>query len=390
MDRYIRRALCTVLVAGGLAVAGASAAYAADPAVTGTATTAVAPGVGAAAQDADAGPSGRHVGREVLGALADGDVAAVVAAALGEDGLVADLLPDAPPESPESPESPGVDEPDTDLPGSDEPGVDEPGTDEPGTDEPGTDEPGTDEPGVDEPGTDLPGTDEPGTDEPGTDLPGTDQPGTDQPGTDQPGTDQPGTDQPGTDQPGTDHPGIDLPGTDQPGNDAPGVGRPGKGDGEDAPGTGTAPPVDDVETPRPAAENPGEVELTAGPGHDLTSPSAPVISHELLAGTEDLATPPAVEPELPEGGVDLRWRDRKPGPEPLTYEGTSILPGGLTNGYLGTAVEPVPEPEPEDETGPGRAPGDQTVRTGHMFTGQLSLISVLLGLGIAVLRTRRR
>jgi hypothetical protein len=35
-------------------------------------------------------------------------------------------------------------------------------------------------------------------------------------------------------------------------------------------------------------------------------------------------------------------------------------------------------------------PDDTLTETGHMITGQLSLISLLLGLGIAALRTRRR
>jgi hypothetical protein len=84
----------------------------------------------------------------------------------------------------------------------------------------------------------------------------------------------------------------------------------------------------------------------------------------------------------PGEGVDIGWGD-KSGPAPSSYEG-SYLPGGL-----GDDLNITTEPEAEVEAAPVMVP-DTLPEPGHMITGQLSLISLLLGLGIAALRTRRR
>ncbi|WP_454860536.1 hypothetical protein [Promicromonospora soli] len=389
MHRNIRRALYTALVAGGLMVA-ASAAHAAEglpePAPQGTTDTiegpAAARGDLGAAEDAaggdgaarDGGLVGDVVGpRGILGLLAEGDVGGVVDGALGEDGLVDELLGGLLPT-----EVPGPDEPGTGEPGAGEPGTDEPGTDGPGTD-PGTDGPGPTDPGID-PGIDDPGIDEPGTEEPGTGDPGTDKPGTGDPGTDKPGTDKPGTDKPGTDKPGTGRPAADGgdpgAGTDRPGTTPPGTGSTTVGPGGSHGDHG--------------AERPVQVTLThayqGGPGsasgRDTGTPGT--------NGPDDAAAPaaePDTELELPDGGVDISWDKAKAAPRAAS-DGSFLAGDGLKAGFTGTV--PEPETEPEAEARPAVVPGDADVRTGHMFTGQLSLVSLLLGLGIAVLRIRRR
>ena len=420
MDKNFRRVLYTALVAGGLVVVGATSAYAAEGGSTAPATqvatettdrpTAAGGGLDVAVEvhepetqtDLSEGPDG------ILGSLTKGDLGGVLEGTLGEDGLVDDLLG-----------VPGTDEPGTDEPGTDEPGTDEPGTDEPGTDEPGTDEPGTDEPGTDEPGTDEPGTDEPGTDEPGTDEPGTDEPGTDEPGTDEPGTDEPGTDEPGTDEPGTDEPGTDEPGTDEPGTGKPGTGKPAKPVKPTKPGAhrpGTVDPEAGAGTDRPRTNRPGTASGTPGTGRDdhsvterlgdvaltdaitegsasggtagggagLTSPSVDVPDVEVPA--DDAADEAGLDRDRSEEGVDISWveKDRV---DPGDYDG-SILQGDLGDSF--SAQRDEPEPVDRTEAEPVRVPGGTPIQAGHMFTGQLSLISLLLGLGIAALRVRRR
>ncbi|MFC8796359.1 hypothetical protein ACFT2C_01380 [Promicromonospora sp. NPDC057138] len=410
MDKNIRRALYTALVAGGLMVAGASAAHAAEeglpePVTQGTTdtiegsaaargdldTTAevrkpeagadggaglpTGAGAGRAAEDltgavedaADAADADGVVGdvvgpKGILGSLAAGDVGGVVDGALGEGGLVDALLGGLPPSEVPGPDGPGTEEPGAGEPGAD-PGTDGPGTDEPGTDEPGTDEPGTDEPGTDEPGTDEPGTDEPGTDEPGVEDPGAEDPGTDKPGTSKPGTDgaEPGA---GTNGAGTDRPAADRPGT----------------------GSESAGP-----------ERPARVVLTdAFPGdssHDYGVDTR-YLAATAIDGPEDADAPAAerdAERGLPGGGVDISWGDKAEAVPEGEYDGR-ILSGDRGIGLLGTMPEPEADPEDQAEVKPAAAPGDTgpLVRTGHMFTGQLSLISLLMGLGIAVLRMRRR
>lgn len=62
-----------------------------------------------------------------------------------------------------------------------------------------------------------------------------------------------------------------------------------------------------------------------------------------------------------------------------------MLAGGLDEDLRGTSTEPEAEAEPAQQV-----PDASLAETGHMITGQLSLISLLLGLGIAALRMRRR
>jgi hypothetical protein len=365
MDKNFRRVLYTALVAGGLMVVGASSAHAAeegllDPVTQGAVDSVEeepaargdldavesAPAVAGADVDAaDAGAAtdgkglvGDLVGREgIIGSLLDADVAGVVDGTLGEDGLVDDLLTG---------------------------GVDEPGTEEPGTEEPGTGEPGTEEPGAEEPGAEEPGTEEPGTEEPGTEEPGTEEPGTEEPGTEQPGTDRPGTDRPGTGGSGTGRPD----GSDDEGG--PRTERPGAGwswtDGPDAytPGAGNGQMTGSV---------------TLGGDYGTSVGAGSTSSADEVADTAGSDTSRG----NPGDGVDIGWGD-KSGPAPSTYE------GGYLSGGLGADLNVTTEPEAEVEAAPVMVPDDTLPETGHMITGQLSLISLLLGLGIAALRTRRR
>jgi hypothetical protein len=383
MDRNIRRALYTALVAGGLMVVAASAAHAAEERLPDPATQAVTDtidGSTAARGDLDAaadvrepeggaeGVVGDIVGpKGILGSLAEGDVGGVLDGALGEDGLVDDLLGGLPP---------------TEAPGPDEPGTDEPGIDEPGTDEPGTD-PGTDGPGTGDPGTD-PGPDGPGPDEPGPDGPGIDEPGIDEPGTDEP-VENPGTDGPGTDDPGTGKPGTSKPGTSKPGTSGPAAGGD-SGVGTDSPGTnppGTGSTTVGSGHGHYGSERPAGVTLTNAYPADARTAGAD--------GQED-ANGPRADRELPGGGVDISWGDNGDVVPDAAYDGSILSGDGLTTGLTGTMPEPESEPADKAEVKPAVVPGDTNpfARTGHMFTGQLSLISLLLGLGIAVLRMRRR
>ena len=352
MDRNIRRVLFTALVAGGLVVVGASSAHATeedllDPVAQGVATET---GVDVPADDVDAGADdglvGDIVGREgVLDSLVRGDVGGVVDGALGEDGLVRDLLEDVPPIDI------GVPEPET------------PGTGEPGTDEPGTDT-GTDGPGVTDPEPVDPGAGEPGPNEPGTDEPGADEPGADEPGTDEPGTDDPGTDDPGSHDPGTDGSGGARPETGVTGT--PGI------DSRPRPG-GVAPGGPTPHGVTPA--DPGTQGPTAGSGSGAAE-------SDRESGQGATATASEAVGELPDGSVDIGWGGAKEAVVP-SYDGT-ILSGGLSEDFQITLTGPMAEAEPVD------TPGETSARTGHTITGQLSLISLLLGLGIAALRMRRR
>jgi hypothetical protein len=83
-------------------------------------------------------------------------------------------------------------------------------------------------------------------------------------------------------------------------------------------------------------------------------------------------------------GVDIGWGDKSGTVPTTTYDG-SYLSGGL-----GDDLQVTTTPEAEAKAAPVMVPDDAVTETGHMITGQLSLISLLLGLGIAALRTRRR
>lgn len=351
MDKNFRRVLYTALVAGALMVVGASSAHAAEeglldpvtqgaidsveeePAARGDLDAVESAPAGTGADVADAGAAtddkglvGDLVGREgIVGSVLDADIAGVVDGALGEDGLVDDLLAG---------------------------GVDKPGTEEPGTEEPGTEEPGTGEPGTEEPGTEEPGTEEPGTEEPGTDGPGTDGPGTDRPGTGGSGTGRP--DSSGGDEGG---PRTERPSTGWSGTDGHDVHTPGAGNGQLT----------------------GSVTLGGEYGTSVGVRST-------SSGDEDDDTAGSdTGRDHPGEGGDIGWGD-KSGPAPRTYEG-SYLSGGLGEDLH---VTTEPEAEARAEAAPVMVPDAALPEPGHMITGQLSLISLLLGLGIAALRTRRR
>jgi hypothetical protein len=124
---------------------------------------------------------------------------------------------------------------------------------------------------------------------------------------------------------------------------------------------------------------------------DLPRVNLPRVDHPGGAELTDHAVPHRDADEASsEQGIDIGWGDTR-GVAPEDYDG-GILSGGLTDGLNATVIQPEPAPEPEGETEaePVMVPGATPVLAGHMFTGQLSLISLLLGLGIAVLRVRRR
>ncbi|GAB2498017.1 hypothetical protein GCM10027063_41810 [Promicromonospora xylanilytica] len=379
MDRNFRRVLYTALVAGGLAVVGASSAHAAgegppDPVTQ--ETTATTEHASVTGGDLDAATSPAATGAETQGAgvgtsdetgLADdvvgpdgivrsllsADLADVVDGTLGEDGLVDDLLT-------------GVPSGDDEAPLPEEPGTDAPGAvDPPGTDEPGTDEPGTDEPGTDEPGTDTPGTDEPGTDKPGTDKPGTAGPG-------RPGT---GSHDPG---PRPAHPGAGDEGTDAPADShAPKPRTPESGT--------TEPRTTEPRTTEPRTGYSGGYPVSAGTpgaipvGHVPSDSAVPArAAVQPVRGTaEPMGEHPLVQ------GVDLTW-GATGGSVPTSSSG-SIRSGDMDDRPHRPVTEPVAEPVARRVV-----PDADLAETGHMITGQLSLISLLMGLGIAALRTRRR
>ncbi len=112
-----------------------------------------------------------------------------------------------------------------------------------------------------------------------------------------------------------------------------------------------------------------DVVPTAADGHE--DDSAPAAGPDAGAG-------------VPGEGVDLSWGD-KGGSVPTAYD-ESFLSHGLSEGLRAIP----PEPEAEAEAAPIVVPEAGLAETGHMTTGQLSLISLLLGLGIAALRVRRR
>ncbi len=333
MDKYFRRVLYTALVAGGLVVAGASSAYAADVALPPDTRT-VDPVEEATDEgsESDEGVVDDIVGRQgVVGSLVRGDVVGAVDGTLGEDGLVDGLLE-------------GVLPTDIEAPGPEEPGTDEPGTDEPGTEDPGTD-PGTDGPGILDPGAGDPGVVDPGIVDPGTDGPGA-GPGTDGPGTGGPGANGPGADDPRA-GPGAELPGAGVPGIENSGGETPGVVIP----------SGVA----------------------GGLGSGTSAVSAPGSDDRADAGVP--AGGPDSERDLSGGSVDISWGD-KAVVVPTAYDGT-ILSGGLSDGYYGTLTGL------EGQAAPVVVPGT-LAKTGPLITGQLALVSLLLGLGIVALRMRRR
>ncbi|MGW2093443.1 hypothetical protein [Promicromonospora sukumoe] len=384
MDKNFRRALFTALVTGGLVVVGAASAYAGDGLPDPTTQEAPETIEGAASADADADAASDEAvsdgaagvpGEGIVGSVVHVDLAGVVDGTLGAEGLVHDLLD-------------GLLPVDGELPGAD-PGTEEPGTDEPGTEEPGTDEPGTEQPGTEEPGT--PGPEEPDTDEPGT---GTDggilDPGAGDPGVVDPGTGEPGTDEPGDGGPGTGRPGTDGPAAGRPDDD--GHGRPGQGwlgtdprhgagrPGADAPGTAypaggwsgaVTPDVVGAARDAVAGDAPGTDPADAGPAD-------PAEDAEARSGE------PAQDTDARDAGVDITWGD-KAVVVPTTTYGGAILSDGADAGRLSGTPTGL-----EGQVAPADVPGETLAQTGPMITGQLALVSLLLGLGLVALRIRRR
>ncbi|WP_036969685.1 hypothetical protein, partial [Promicromonospora kroppenstedtii] len=86
---------------------------------------------------------------------------------------------------------------------------------------------------------------------------------------------------------------------------------------------------------------------------------------------------------VPDGGVDISWGD-KAVVVPTANDGT-ILSGGLREGLLGGTPSGL-----DGQVTPVSAPGETLAQTGPMITGQLALVSLLLGLGLLALRSRRR
>lgn len=320
MDRNIRRALYTALVAGGLVVVGASSAHAAgnglsDPATQGATGTAVGAATAreAAVHDggaADGVADGTAGSRGIVGALLQADVVGVVEGVLGEDGLVAGL----------------------------------PGTLDPGAGDPATEEPAPHAPGADGYDPDSPG----------------EQGG--------PGTGRPVTDVVETSVPRTG--AVEAPRADD-------VSKP------EHPGSE---PQDDMAASQPDAHAAGASGSAADTAVDTAVDTDPDTADASDAtGSGELASPAPVADgadDLRGEGVDIGWGDESEAA--LTaYDGT-ILPVGVEDalqntltGYDGQEVAPVPS-------------GDAPAHRGPMITGQLALVSLLLGLGLAVLRTCRR
>ncbi|MFD7309339.1 hypothetical protein [Promicromonospora sp. NPDC059942] len=376
MHKNFRRALYTALVTGGLVVVGAASAYAvgggqpdaaqgAPETIEGAASPAAAPegpadgAAEVAADDGAAEAAATVTPADDMAELAPADdgagsvghvdisgvVEEVLDGTLGEDGLVDGILE-------------GLLPVETEVPGAD-PGAGEPGVEEPGAGEPGTDEPGT----------------EPGAGEPGTDEPGTDQPGTD------PGTDGPGILDPGILDPDGGDPDVVEPGVGEPGPGEPAPGRPGR----DTLGTGGSRPVHET---LPGADAPG----ITHPAGDRSAAAAGIAAADAAPGSADAADAADTdassadvvqEPDTENAGVDLSWGDRAV-VVPTAYDGT-LLAGGPHEGYLiGTSNRLDGQVVPVD------VPGETLAQTGPMITGQLALVSLLLGLGIVVLRMRRR
>jgi hypothetical protein len=211
--------------------------------------------------------------------------------------------------------------------------------------------------------------------------------GPDQPGPDQQGTGEPGTDEPGMGKPGTD-PGTVDPGTDGPGKDGPGsVGTGAHGPGADRRGAnGSGFRTRGGETPSVAmASRTGTgAGAVGGPGYSTAGyDTAAVTGSDDPADAGESPDGPDADRDLPVGGVDLSWGDKSDVVPAAAYDGM-ILPGGLGDGLRGTLTGL------DGQAAPVVVPGETLAQTGPLITGQLALVSLLLGLGLAVLRTRRR
>lgn len=389
MERNIRRALYTALVAGGLVVVGASSAYAAveglpdhpvtqgttHPVETGTVETGTAEGTG---------PAGGVLEPVAVGASPAGEAAD--AGPTDNDAVV--------PDAAVVPSAPAADVPVPYVPVPDGGAVDGVADDIAGRD------------GI--VGSilegDVTGVVEGALGEEGLVdglLEGVPPIVIEVPELDAPGTLDPGAEDPGTGEPGTEEPAPHAPGTGGHDPDGSGAGEPG--------GHGTGRPATDVvptSVPRTGAdEAPGAAdEPTAGrPGNepqDNAAPGAPGAPGARAAGTSGSAAGPVgpvgVEGPASSGpapvpartgdqrgeGVDIAWGDRSDAAL-AAYDGT-ILPVGVDDALRSTLTGY------DGQQAASALPGDSTARTGPMITGQLALVLLLLGLGLAVLRTCRR
>jgi hypothetical protein len=348
MDRNFRRALYTALVAGGLMVVGASSAHAAeerllDPVTQGATDSAeeepAARGALDALESASAG-TGADVADGGTTAATDenGEAQGPDVGVVGERGLVGDLVGEGIVGS---------------LLGGDVAGVVDGTLGEGGlVDDLLTG--GGEEPGSEEPGSEEPGSEEPGSEEPGTEEPSTEEPSTEEPSTEEPNTGKPGAGKPSTGKPGASNPAISAP-----------AARNQTGEVVASPTTGNTIPVD-----LGISSFPSNMGFAADNHEDHGAPATEVVATSADAGRG-----------LPGEGVDIGWGDKAGAVLPV-HEG-GYLPDAQY-GAEGTSVEP------EVETAPAVVPDSSLAETGHMITGQLSLISLLLGLGIAALRMRRR
>lgn len=307
MDRTIRRALYTTLVAGGLVVVGASPASAMVD--------------GASNPDGVAGQHG------IVESLLHADVGAVVEGTLGKDGVLDELLVGGRP-------------PEADAPVPENPVIENP----------------------------VPVAPVPETSPPEAPVPETPVP-------DVPATDPP-TEAPASDRPGGLIDGIigsgrepaDRPGTSKPGKDRPASDRP---------------------KPRPVGSGPDQPDAHVI-GVEALDVDGPVRARTDAVDRFVADADPAIAPAT---GVDLRWGARDG--VVLTSSGATaddlaepvydarILMSGLYDGMHGTSTG-------SSERAVTERSEESLAQTGPMTTVHLALASLLLGLGVAVLRTRRR
>lgn len=356
MDRTIRRALYTALVAGGLVVVGASPAYAMVEGLSDSVANGETDAADAAAPAGDAADlADSLVGQHgVLDSLMHADVGAVVEGTLGEHGVLDRLLVSGPPTDIETPVPDG--------PQPQDPVANDPVSNDPVSNNPVSNDPPAAEPVPDVADGIIPGIIGPGrepADRPEAGAPRTDRPGTDRQGTDHKGTGRQGSGDHGSDRPAAapeqaasgDADGgrlgiaaLSLGGSRLPavGSGVPGLDRPvsARADAADR-STTAADPADDVSATG--------VDLSWGGRADVVPTSAD-------ATADDLADP--------------------------VYDG-NILMSGLYDGIRGTSTGPDGQAQTERS--------DATLaQTGPTITGHLALVSLLMGLGIAVLRIRRR
>ena len=321
-----------------------AAGAAAAPAVDGTSDAVVHEGDAPARQD-------------LLDSLSRADVGDVLQGTLGRDGLLDDLL------------TGGAS--DDDLPDEEVP-------DDVAPEDPAPEDPAPDEPAPENPVAEDPQTTEPAPGGSGGLLPGNVGPGRDP-----------------ADRPGVHLPGAERP-TDRPGADRPGTGKPGAGQHDERPG------AEQSKAEKSGPEQSGP-EQSYRPHADLSVlnipdllRSGPVLSTIALDRSTNrprASDRPDTAPADTLTGVDLSWGARAD-VVPTSVDGraadlagpdydTTILMSGLYDGVRG------PSSGLDEQTVTARSSAS-LAPPGPTITGQLALVSLLLGLGIAALRRRRR